>query len=148
MNVVDVERDAKLFRALTARLVSESASAEKALRQQCEEEKQIALLTVLAAKFTKLNPVVNAHFGGGDEDVEAEEVVPSQRSPPETAAVLVTACPACGKDVKSNDGVACGVGGRLARKVHGECAVRCGACASGFCSDSCKKAHECKKSLV
>ena len=118
------------------------------MRQQGEEEKQIALLTVLAAKFTKLNPVVNAHFGGGDDDVEAEEVVPSQRSPPDTAAVLAAPCPACGQDVKYNDGVVCGAGGCLARKVHGECAVRCGACASVFCSDSCKEAHECKKSLV
>ena len=62
VNVVGIERDAKQFRALTERVVTEAAFPAAALRQLDEDEAQLHVFRLLAAQFTKLNPDVASHF--------------------------------------------------------------------------------------
>ena len=56
VNVVGIERDAKQFRALTERVVTEAAFPAAALRRLDEDEAQIHVLKQVAAKFTKRYP--------------------------------------------------------------------------------------------
>ena len=62
VNAVGIERDAKQFRALTERVVTEAAFPAYALRQLDEDEAQPHVFRLLVAQFTKLNPDVASHF--------------------------------------------------------------------------------------
>ena len=92
--------DGRQFRAMTERLTSEAAFADRATAQQAQEEKEIALLTVLASRFTKLDPVVGAHFEqGSDSSISMQES--SQDEPPAavSAASGGKVCPCCGESL-------------------------------------------------
>lgn len=143
VNVVAFERDAKQFRALTARLVAEATNPNKALELQREEEAQIELLTTLAAKFTKLNPELAVHFAARADEASSTETSLVADGPSPRAAAGSSKCPSCGKDVRRSESttcakVTCDTGG-----LHSACLLSCTKCGKGFCSGECNDAHGC-----
>ena len=129
VNVVAVERDAKQFRALTARLTAEASNPRKALEQQREEEAQVELLTKLASKFTKLNTDVSAHFADRSEEGSSPDASLAAEDPSAAGPAAGAKCPSCGQELKPSDA------GRSARHtcetgvLPAECLLACSKCA-------------------
>lgn len=142
VNVVALERDGKQFRAMTERLTSEAAFADRAIAQQVQEEKEIALLTVLASRFTKLDPDVGVHFDQGSESSSRmQDPCREELSPAASAVSRGKVCPSCGEVLEAEDAIACSVEKCSAGQIHKQCAVTCRTCAVKFCSDQCAGTH-------
>jgi hypothetical protein len=144
VNVVALERDAKQFRALTERLTTEASFSARAIKQQGEEEKQVALLTMLAAKFTKLNPVLGVHFADADKDQLGEKAEDGAEQSLSLSPVQGRSCPSCGQELKQTDEIECAKSKCTTGKLHATCALQCQKCAKFFCSSGCNEDHGCQ----
>jgi len=138
INVVALERDGRQFRAMTERITSEAAFAARAIAQQEVEEKESALLQVLASRFPKLNPdfqqLVEAVAGIDDANQEEK---PSAVAPGSAAKM----CPACGQAIGEKETTSCNRAGCSVVLLHADCSVKCKQCPGNFCSDQCAEDH-------
>ena len=131
VNVVAVERDTKQFKALTERLSSEAAFPAPALAKLAEDTKNIALLTGIASKFTKLNPAL------------MEEVVPLFVEEEPSDKARTPECLVCGQAVGAAEAVTCPKYGCPSRACHPSCFIACLKCGKTFCTSSCVADHGC-----
>ena len=144
VNVVAVERDARQFRALTERLTLEAAYPERALQQMAVEEAQVSLFTMLAAKFTKLNPDIEAHFLVASADKEQEKGAELSSSSVSSPVARGRSCLACGQAVVAREESECAKHGCDTGKLHAACLEACAKCGKGFCTAGHKNDHGCQ----
>ncbi len=140
MNVVGIEKDADQFQAACARLADVQEKQAAILDQFKVEVEQVATLTRLASKFTKLIHDENVHF--------SDEKAPGQQDQNEIVRKL--ACCACASEMLSSEVADCCKSG-CAAKFHastpsnaGACGVKCETCGSVFCSSDCSADHACR----
>ena len=108
VNVVGIERDAKQFRVLTERVVTEAAFPAAALRQLDEDEAQPHVFRLLAAQFTKLNSDVASHFTEMQESSSETDDGDSEDGATAGEAVATDVlCPARGASVSPRAAAGC-----------------------------------------
>ena len=144
VNVVAVERDYKQFRALAERLTTEAAYPADALKQLADAEESIALLSALAANFTKLNRDLSSHFATfEDNNFEAEAEAALEHVASSSSADIKADCASCGQPVSPPDAAKCQKMGCPTLHLHANCLVSCSKCSKGFCSPLCCGDHDC-----
>ena len=135
VNVVGVERDARQFQALTQRVTAEAATSAEALKKLAEDEKQIALLGSLSARFTRLHSDTQGHFEDAEETAPVADEDDASEDPASSQARSVDPlCPVCGEGVSRLEMLACARMQCAIRTLHPKCVTECKTCHKLFCA--------------
>ena len=114
------------------------------MEQAEAEQKSIALLNLLASRFTSLNPDVNVHFEGGQEGTEVQDLEVESSAPAAVSAEQKTVdCPGCGQPCAKKKAISCHRLGCVTAGMHVGCMERCAKCSNMFCSGQCTGTHVC-----
>ena len=117
---------------------------ERALQQMAVEEAQVSLFTMLAAKFTKLNPDIEAHFLVASADKEQEKGAELSSSSVSSPVARGRSCLVCGQAVVAREESECAKHGCDTGKLHAACLEACAKCGKGFCTAGHKNDHGCQ----
>ena len=121
-----------------------AAFPEDAKKKLAEDDRSLALLSYLTTKFTTLKLDLTSHFTelADEDDADGEDggqVTASSSS----ADARALECPACGRELKISEAVACHAFACSSNAVHPACLISCQKCLKGFCCQGCVNDHVC-----